>query len=146
MYVETHVLEPLKTTLTHFQEPAFIIHKRDQKLLDYDHVNHDLEKAKEAEKIATLKEDRKIAKRTYVAMNQQLLEDLPVFRVRVQEMFVHLLAVFCKARLHFHRKCMEIWRKNVMDSQMVICVCVCVCVRACVCVCVCVRACVCVCV
>lgn len=119
IYVENYILEPLKTTLGHFQEPAFIIHKRDQKLLDYDHVNHELDKAKESEKIALLKEDRKIAKRTYVAMNQQLLEDLPEFRARVHEMFTHLLSVFCRARLHFHKKCMEIWKRNVMDPQAV---------------------------
>lgn len=116
-------MEPLRVTLSCFQEPAFLIHKRDQKLLDYDHVNHELEKAKESEKISSLKDDRKLAKRTYSAMNQQLLEDLPLFRSHMQQMLVHLLRVFCGARHRFHIRCREIWKKQVMDPQLVSAVC-----------------------
>ena len=112
-------MEPLRATLSCFQEPAFLIHKRDQKLLDYDHVNHELEKAKESEKISSLKDDRKLAKRTYSAMNQQLLEDLPLFRSHMQQMLIHLLRVFCGARHRFHVRCREIWKSQVMDSQVV---------------------------
>ena len=114
-----NVLEPLKATLAQFQEPSFLIHKRDQKLLDFDHVNHELEKAKESEKISTLKEDRKIARKTYTALNQQLLEDLPLFRSKLNKMYLHLLAVFTDAQLKYHLKCRDIWTAAVINPNLV---------------------------
>ena len=55
--------DPLTTLIGLFHDPLLLMHKRDDKLLDYDCLQHDLEKCNEAEKIPVLKEQVILAKR-----------------------------------------------------------------------------------
>ena len=72
-------MAPLESLLAMFQDPLHLMHKRRDKLLDYDHMQYALEHAEEPEKIKQLREDCLLAKRNYEALNAQLLEELPHF-------------------------------------------------------------------
>ena len=68
-FVKEHVLAPLESLLAMFQDPLHLMHKRRDKLLDYDHMQYALEHAEEPEKIKQLREDCLLAKRNYEALN-----------------------------------------------------------------------------
>ena len=57
------VLDPLGMLLELFHDPLLLMHKRGDKLLDYDSLQHNLEKASEPEKIEVLREQVTLAKR-----------------------------------------------------------------------------------
>jgi len=54
-----------------------LIHKRDDKLLDYDSCSKKLECNKDQLKQKSLQEQQQLAKNNYEALNSQLLEELP---------------------------------------------------------------------
>ena len=78
-----------------FQDPLHLMHKRRDKLLDYDHMQYALEHAEEPEKIKQLQEDCLLAKRNYEALNAQLLEELPHFLQLALKLVRHALIVLC---------------------------------------------------
>ena len=53
-FVKEHVTTPLESLLALFQDPLHLMHKRRDKLLDYDHMQYALEHAEEPEKIKQL--------------------------------------------------------------------------------------------
>lgn len=57
------VYDPLSTLIALFHDPLLLMHKRNDKLLDYDCLQHDLYRCTEAEKIPVLKEQVILAKR-----------------------------------------------------------------------------------
>ena len=97
-----HVLTPLQTLLSLFQDPLHLAHKRRDKLLDYDHMQYALEHAEEAEKIRQLRDACLLAKRNYEALNTQLLEELPHFLQLVVKTLQHILTVLVQAQYTLH--------------------------------------------
>ena len=69
-------------------------------MLDYDHTQHALEKTKDkdSDRLKQLTEQCTVAKRNYEALNTQLLEELPTFRVKVSKMVSRNVAVFLRAQ------------------------------------------------
>ena len=94
------MIHPLQQLLTLFQGPTTLIAKRKDKLLDYDHTQHGLEKTKDKDpdRLKQLTEQCTVAKRNYEALNTQLLEELPTFRVKVSKMVSRNVAVFLRAQ------------------------------------------------
>ena len=94
------MIQCLQQLLTLFQGPSTLIAKRKDKLLDYDHNQHALErtKDKDPDKLKQLTEQCTTAKRNYEALNTQLLEELPIFRVKVSKMVSRSVAVFLRAQ------------------------------------------------
>ena len=94
------MIQCLQQLLTLFQGPSTLIAKRKDKLLDYDHNQHALEKTKDKDpdKLKQLTEQCTTAKRNYEALNTQLLEELPMFRVKVSKMVSRSVAVFLRAQ------------------------------------------------
>lgn len=94
------MIQPLQQLLTLFQGPNTLIGKRKDKLLDYDHLQHALEKTKDKDpdRLRQLTEQCTTAKRNYEALNTQLLEELPVFRVKVSKMVSRCVSVFLRAQ------------------------------------------------
>ena len=101
-FVKEHVLAPLESLLAMFQDPLHLMHKRRDKLLDYDHMQYALEHAEEPEKIKQLREDCLLAKRNYEALNAQLLEELPHFLELALKLVQHALTVLVHAKYTFH--------------------------------------------
>jgi len=95
-------MTPLESLLALFQDPLHLMHKRRDKLLDYDHMQYALEHAEEPEKIKQLREDCLLAKRNYEALNAQLLEDLPHFLQLSLKLVQHALTVLVHAQYTFH--------------------------------------------
>lgn len=102
-----HVLTPLQTLLSLFQDPLHLVHKRRDKLLDYDHMQYALEHAEEAEKIRQLREACLLAKRNYEALNTQLLEELPHFLQLVVTALQHIITVLVQAQYTLHSELSE---------------------------------------
>ena len=110
------VLDPLYTLISFFNDPLLLIHKRKDKLLDYDSLQHDLEKANEPDRIQQLREKCELAKRNYEALNAQLLEELPLFCERVSQAASHLLMEFIHVQLSYHQAVV-----NDYDSSSITC-------------------------
>ena len=98
------MIQPLQQLLTLFQGPSTLIAKRKDKLLDYDHLQHALEKTKDKDpdKLKQLNEQCTAAKRNYEALNTQLLEELPLFRAKVAKMVSWCIAVLLRAHNHLY--------------------------------------------
>ncbi|XP_064384437.1 dynamin-binding protein-like isoform X2 [Halichondria panicea] len=101
-YVKDFVMAPLDSLLSLFPDPLHLIHKRKDKLLDYDHTQYAYEHAEEPDKIKQLREQSLLAKRNYEALNQQLLEELPNFLDISVNMLQHQLTVLVQAQYLFH--------------------------------------------
>lgn len=109
-------MDPLHTLISLFNDPLLLIHKRKDKLLDYDSLQHDLEKANEPDRIQQLREKCELAKRNYEALNAQLLEELPLFCERVSQAASHLLMEFIHVQLSYHQAVV-----NDLDSNSIVC-------------------------
>ncbi len=96
------VVTPLDNLLSLFQDPLHLIHKRKDKLLDYDHLQYAFEHAEEQDKIKQLREESLLAKRNYEALNTQLLEELPNFLDISMNMLQHQLMVLVQAQYIFY--------------------------------------------
>ena len=101
-------MEPLNTLVALFNDPLLLIHKRRDKLLDYDSLQHDLEKANEPDRIQQLRDKCELAKRNYEALNAQLLEELPLFCERVTQAAAHLMLEFAHVQHHYHQAVVEV--------------------------------------
>lgn len=89
---------PLETLEGLFLNPCNLMQKRRDKLLDYDRLQYVMDHTDDSEKIPHLREDLLLAKRTYEALNVQLLEELPQFLQAVTSMLEHLLRVLLQAQ------------------------------------------------
>lgn len=87
--VERRVTAPLMTLIELFQGPSKLIEKRNDKLLDYDNC---LAKADKNKENRQLQEELQKSKNNYEALNQQLLEDLPVLIKSSTEILVECLS------------------------------------------------------
>lgn len=113
------MIQPLQQLLTLFQGPSTIIGKRKDKLLDYDHLQHALEKTKDKEpdRLKQLTEQCTAAKRNYEALNTQLLEELPVFRVKVSKMVSRNVAVFLRAQNQLYLEWAELLQSLITSDE-----------------------------
>ncbi|XP_032683683.1 dynamin-binding protein-like isoform X2 [Odontomachus brunneus] len=93
--VEKRVSAPLHLLTTLLEGPAVLISKRHDKLLDYDAAISKSEKSKESK---IVQEELFTAKSNYEALNQQLLEELPILLDSVANILVTCLSAFAGAR------------------------------------------------
>ena len=119
MYVQDHVIQPLQQLLTLFQGPSTLIAKRKDKLLDYDHTQHALEKTKDKDpdRLKQLTEQCTVAKRNYEALNMQLLEELPTFRLKVSKMISRSVAVFLRAQNQLYLEWAELLQSLIIPDE-----------------------------
>lgn len=112
-------MQPIQQLLTLFQGPSTLIGKRKDKLLDYDHLQHALEKTKDKEpdRLKQLTEQCTAAKRNYEALNTQLLEELPVFRVKVSKMVSRNIAIFLRAQNQLYLEWAELLQSLVSSEE-----------------------------
>ncbi|ESO00404.1 hypothetical protein HELRODRAFT_192610 [Helobdella robusta] len=77
--VESVIMPALTNLLQTFRGPSKIIRKRHDKLLDYDNVNARLKSLSDINSSIdnALKEELRVAKATYEALNLQMLDELP---------------------------------------------------------------------
>ena len=97
-FVKDHVSTPLESLEGLFQNPLNLIQKRKDKLLDFDRLQYVMDHTVDLEKIPQMREELLLAKRTYEALNVQLLEELPQFLQAVTSMLEHLLRVLLKTQ------------------------------------------------
>ncbi|XP_012232658.2 rho guanine nucleotide exchange factor 38-like [Linepithema humile] len=93
--IEKRVSAPLHLLTTLLEGPAVLVAKRRDKLLDYDAAISRSEKYKESK---IVQEELFTAKSNYEAMNQQLLEELPMLLDAATNILVNCISTFAGAR------------------------------------------------
>lgn len=102
--VNGRVFEPLNVALNLFEGPAFLVQKRHHKFLDY---NACVARAEKNKDVRMIQEELVIAKNNYMALNEQLLEELPSLISISNNLFVDCLSAFMTARKLFTAKVMK---------------------------------------
>ncbi|XP_019851340.1 PREDICTED: rho guanine nucleotide exchange factor 37-like [Amphimedon queenslandica] len=100
--LRNEVLGSLSVLLGLFNDPLLLMNKRRDKLLDYDSLQYDMERCSEPDKLQQLREDVTLAKRTYEALNTQLIEDLPLFSDKALQGLRLILVSYLEKSLSFH--------------------------------------------
>ncbi|XP_028044584.1 dynamin-binding protein [Monomorium pharaonis] len=95
MCIEKKVSAPLHFLATLLEGPAVLVAKRHDKLLDYDAAISKSEKYKESK---IVQEELFTAKSNYEALNQQLLEELPILLDAAANILINCINVFAGAR------------------------------------------------
>ncbi|KAL0099016.1 hypothetical protein PUN28_020219 [Cardiocondyla obscurior] len=93
--IEKRVSAPLHSLTTLLEGPAVLVSKRHDKLLDYDAAISKSEKYKESK---IVQEELFTAKSNYEALNQQLLEELPILLDAATNILVNCINAFAGAR------------------------------------------------
>ncbi|CAF3466732.1 unnamed protein product [Rotaria socialis] len=107
-HMESCVANPINTLIKLFVLPSNLIGKRHDKLLDYDSAQSAYEKAKDQQS-RQAKQVLDLAKKTYEALNSQLLEELPILYERSCE----ILALCLKAFITGHLRLMQHMKTNI---------------------------------
>lgn len=112
--IERRVTTPLISLLELFEGPGKLIEKRNDKLLDYDNC---LAKADKNKENRQLQDELMKSKNNYEALNQQLLEDLPIFINSSTDLLVECLSALLAAQKLLSGKItkqylnlMEVWK------------------------------------
>ncbi|CAF0846447.1 unnamed protein product [Didymodactylos carnosus] len=106
--VEICVANPLNTLIKLFVLPTSLISKRHDKLLDYDSAQSAYEKLKDQQS-RQAKQVLDLAKKTYEALNCQLLEELPI----LYEHSSHIVWICLKAFICGHLRLMQHMRAGI---------------------------------
>jgi hypothetical protein len=107
-HMESCVANPINTLIKLFVLPSNLISKRHDKLLDYDSAQSAYEKAKEPQ-LRQAKQVLDLAKKTYEALNSQLLEELPI----LYDHSCQILSLCLKAFIIGHLRLMQHMRTNI---------------------------------
>jgi len=92
------VRNPLASLCEACQGPERLVQKRRDKLLDANIASERLSKNKDPTLRRCLEEEQNLARNTYVALNSQLLDELPVVTVHGYSIYRRCLASFLHAR------------------------------------------------
>eukprot|EP00092_Neocalanus_flemingeri_P059232 GFUD01070744.1.p1 GENE.GFUD01070744.1~~GFUD01070744.1.p1 ORF type:complete len:905 (+),score=202.84 GFUD01070744.1:37-2751(+) len=101
VFLEERVVKPLQQLLDAFHSPGRLIQKRTDKLLDYSSASQKAEKNKETSKNRILAEELETAKTTYVALNGQLVDELPILTQLATDVYNDSVRQFILARKLF---------------------------------------------
>ncbi|XP_072743544.1 rho guanine nucleotide exchange factor 38 isoform X2 [Anoplolepis gracilipes] len=93
--IEKRVSAPLHSLASLLEGPAMLVAKRHDKLLDYDAAISKSEKYKESK---IIQEELFTAKSNYEALNQQLIEELPILIDAATNILVNCIRSFASAR------------------------------------------------
>ncbi|XP_043283380.1 dynamin-binding protein-like [Venturia canescens] len=104
--IERRVNVPIKSLITLLEGPAVLITKRSDKLLDYDNAISRSDKNKES-RIA--QEELNSAKTNFEALNQQLLEELPILLDAATSILANCIAAFANARKLLSGRTIELY-------------------------------------
>ncbi|XP_011304837.1 dynamin-binding protein-like [Fopius arisanus] len=96
--IEKRVNEPVACLINLLEGPALLITKRGDKLLDYDNAISKGEKYRESRAV---QEELADARNNYEALNQQLLEELPIFIEAGTSIIATCIEAFANARKLF---------------------------------------------
>ncbi|CAF1177190.1 unnamed protein product [Adineta ricciae] len=107
-HMESCVANPINTLIKLFVLPSNLISKRHDKLLDYDSAQSAYDKNKDQQS-RQAKQVLDLAKKTYEALNSQLLEELPV----LYEHSCQILCICLKAFIVGHLRLMQHMKTNI---------------------------------
>eukprot|EP00039_Didymoeca_costata_P009788 m.130428 g.130428 ORF g.130428 m.130428 type:complete len:981 (-) comp14603_c0_seq5:83-3025(-) len=110
--LQTNVIEPLEKIVPVFESPFKLIEKRDDKRVDFERMKR---KCKDPEKQKAFQKELDLSRSTYLAMHNQLKEDLPqllemgtLFLSRVMDTFLKARLVLMRASREALVKCSKI--------------------------------------
>ncbi|CAO3646600.1 unnamed protein product [Cunninghamella echinulata] len=103
--IRGHIYSQIDDFLTVFENPTQVIHKRAQKLLDYDRVRSIKERGETPDK--SLQESADM----YVSINAQLVEELPQFFKLTQQYFDIIVGKLSAVQSRFYQQCYREWEK-----------------------------------
>ena len=104
MTLDQQIVEVLKKLVMKFDGPMKLIQKRNDKLLDYDSCLNKMDQFKgdaHQNKVKLFQEQLSLAKHTYEALNQQLIDDLPKLCQISMLIFNDSVKLFFKIRKKF---------------------------------------------
>lgn len=101
VFLENRVVKPLQQLLDTFHSPGRLIQKRTDKLLDYSASSQKADKNKDPTKTRILAEELEAAKTTYVALNGQLVDELPILIQIATDVYNDSVRQFVLARKLF---------------------------------------------
>ncbi|XP_065641623.1 dynamin-binding protein isoform X2 [Hydra vulgaris] len=107
-FILQHVQEPLNQLLQMFHGPFRLIQKRNDKCLDFDRAANKAARArdtKEKDKIMQTQDELNVIKNVYIALNTQLLEELPILSDKCSVFLQYCLSSFVEAYNRYFRKC-----------------------------------------
>lgn len=96
--IDKQVISVASQLVQKFSGPRQLINKRSTKLLDYDTKLKQLESCRDLEKRASLRDEYVIAKDLYDRVNNQLIEELPLFNQYCLDIFRECLLVLLESR------------------------------------------------
>jgi len=96
--VDRQVIAVASQLLQKFSGPYLLINKRSAKLLDFDKKTKEMESCRDLGKRATLRDQYVIAKDLYDRLNQQLIEELPIFNQFAIDIFKECILVLLEGR------------------------------------------------
>ena len=92
--IECYISDTLKRLLEKFANPEILIKKRKDKSIDLECASNRYQANREGAKAKAFKEEFDTAKEVYEALNQQLLQDLPMFTSFGVEIFTNCIVAF----------------------------------------------------
>jgi len=99
--LEERVVKPLQQLLDAFHSPGRLIQKRMDKMLDYSSASQKAEKNRDTSKNRILAEELEKAKATYVALNGQLVDELPLLIQLSTDVYNESVSQYALARQLF---------------------------------------------
>ncbi|XP_028399680.1 dynamin-binding protein-like isoform X2 [Dendronephthya gigantea] len=114
--LDGEVLSPLTTLINLFQGPHRLIQKRHDKCLDYDSLSNKVEKIKDQEKWRQAKDELDFAKKTYEALNTQLLDELPVLNTKSLKFLQTCITNFACVHKNFFVEALDQFSPSVQLS------------------------------
>ncbi|KJE88686.1 hypothetical protein CAOG_00292 [Capsaspora owczarzaki ATCC 30864] len=106
--LQRRVIAPLEVLLSHFQNPASLIQKRYHKLLDFDNSTSKMRSMKDIEVTESIVTAHNFTKNTYLALNDQLLEELPRFWKLAQSLLHTVISTLISSHDQYYSKTVEL--------------------------------------
>ena len=92
--IEIYITDTLKRLLEKFAKPENLIKKRKDKSIDLECANNRFQSNRDGPRSKAFKDEFTVAKEVYEALNQQLIQDLPMFSSFGTEIFTNCIVAF----------------------------------------------------
>ncbi|CAG0889791.1 unnamed protein product [Cyprideis torosa] len=101
---QQRILAPLKMLQSSLEDPLYLVLKRDDKRLDYDHVSKKMNSLRDHSKTRQIAEEYESTKLDFEALNKQLIEDIPKICSVSGKILDQVLGLLVESRKVFYSK------------------------------------------
>ncbi|KAI0217835.1 Dynamin-binding protein [Lamellibrachia satsuma] len=118
--VDVEVMSPLNRLLLMFQGPMKVIKKRHDKELDFNKISSRVGNPRDSEQLKSMNEELQQARRTYEALNAQLLDELPQLYVLTLDVLRECVARLVHSQKVFFDKALQLV-EQLLSLPFVLC-------------------------